>query len=596
MDWFKKKPKPPPPPDPIALEEEARKQRVLAAQAKAGPAMTPQELVEAVMKDIAPKSHSLLFRAALEKIAPQYKEALSSEPHWSTSSEQWFRRAPFIRDGLISTFKPLADALPQHAEHSPLNYTLLSTLNQESYRQQLSSIRFLTGSGPFELHGVMEAPWITVDLTDPKSVLYPILNISLPLPLDDNRFSHTHIIGGTGAGKTTLLENLILHDLKGEASLVVVDSQGDLIRKISHLKTDREIILISPKDVAFPVALNVFDVNRERLGKYDQATKEQVIAGVIQTFDYLFTGLLGADLTAKQNVFFKYVARLMLSLPETLGRNATILDMLRLMEDVGPYKQAIQSLPPIQREFFDRDFTSKTFAQTKEQIRYRLHAIIENPTLARLFTSPNTKLDLFTELNRGSVILVDTAKDFLKGSSGHFGQIFISLVLQAVLERAALPESQRKPTFLFVDEAAEYFDANIDDFLNETRKQKLGCVFAHQYLDQCSSALRASLAANTSIKFVGGVSNQDARAMAAELRTTPEFILNQPRLHFAAHIRNQTPHAVSVPVLIGTLEKEPQLTPEEYEAFIARNRERVAYTETPKPMSTPPDEDVSETW
>jgi hypothetical protein len=51
---------------------------------------------------------------------------------------------------------------------------------------------------------------------------------------------------------------------------------------------------------------------------------------VIQTFDYLFAGLLGADLTAKQGVFFRFVARLMLALPEIMGRNATILDMIAL--------------------------------------------------------------------------------------------------------------------------------------------------------------------------------------------------------------------------------------------------------------------------
>jgi hypothetical protein len=431
--------------------------------------------------------------------------------------------------------------------------------------------------------------------------------LSLPVPLrltHQDRFSHMHIIGGTGAGKTTLLENLILHDLKSDnpPALVVVDSQGDLIRKISNLALleNRRLILISPKDVLHPPALNVFDVNRDRLGSYDQATKEQVIAGVIQTFDYLFTGLIGADLTAKQGVFFKFVARLMLALPETLGRNATILDMIKLMEDVGPYKAAIQSLPPLQRNFFERDFQSKTFAQTKEQIRYRLHAIIENPTLERLFTSPTTKIDLFAELNAGSIILVDTAKDFLKGSSAHFGQIFISLVLQAVLERAALPENERRHAFLIVDEAAEYFDSNIDDLLTETRKHKLGCVFAHQYLDQCTQSLRASLAANTSIKFCAGVSTSDARAMAPELRTTPDFILNQPRLHFAAHIRNVTPEAVSIPVETGLLDREPKMR--DRQAFLDRNRARVAYqpgAAASSPDAGPdgePDEDVSNAW
>jgi hypothetical protein len=413
--------------------------------------------------------------------------------------------------------------------------------------------------------------------------------LAAPIPLKlthEDRFSHMHVVGGSGAGKTTLLQNLILHDLQSDdrPALIIIDSQGDLIGKLSQLALfDPEtgplagkLILITPKDIQHPPAVNIFDMNRERLGSYDEAIKEQVVAGVIQTFDYLFAGLLGADLTAKQSVFFRFVARLMLSIPETMGRNATILDMINLMDRPEDYAEAIKALPPIQRNFFERDFASKTFVQTKEQIRYRLNAILENPTLARLFTSPSTKIDLFREMNSDSVILVDTAKDFLKGASAHFGRIFISLVLQAVLERAAIPEDDRRPAFLIVDEAAAYFDSNIDDLLTEARKYKVGCVFAHQFLDQCTQSLRASLAANTSIKMAGGVSMSDARAMAADLRTTPDFILSQPKLHFACHIRSVTPQAVSVPVPVGVLESQPRLSQEAYERFRELNRERVS--------------------
>jgi len=410
-----------------------------------------------------------------------------------------------------------------------------------------------------------------------------------PVPLrftHEDRFSHMHVLGGSGAGKTTLIQNLILHDLQTDdpPSLVIVDSQGDLINKLSRLDVfnpdggalhDR-LLIISPKDIKAPPAINIFDVNRDRLDQYDEATKEQVVAGVIQTFDYVFSGLIGADLTAKQGVFFRFVARLMLSLPETLGRTATILDMIALMDDPAPYRSAIEALPPIQRNFFERDFASKTFAQTKEQIRYRLNAILENPTLARLFTSPRTKIDLFERLNEGSIILVDTAKDFLKGASAHFGRIMISQVLQAVLERSVIPEWERKPTFLVVDEAASYFDSNIDDFLTEARKYKCGCVFGHQFLDQATSSLRASLAANTSIKFAGGVSNSDARAMASDMRTTADFILSQPRLTFAAHIRNVTPNAVSIPVPVGLLEHEPRMDEAAHRRLRELNGEKVS--------------------
>ena len=58
------------------------------------------------------------------------------------------------------------------------------------------------------------------------------------------------------------------------------------------------------------------------------------------------------------------------------------------------------------------------------------------------------------------------------------------MTLQAALERAALPESKRRPAFLYIDEAADYFDRNIDDLLTQARKYQLGVVFSHQYLDQ----------------------------------------------------------------------------------------------------------------
>ena len=421
----------------------------------------------------------------------------------------------------------------------------------------------------------------------------PFLDLyRMPVPLKlthEDRFSHMHIVGGTGAGKTTLIENLILHDICADdpPSIVLIDPHSDLVRKLfrADLGIEDRVILIDPRDIQYPPAINPFAINRERLDSYDEATREQVTAGVIQTFSYLFGSLFNLDLTGKQSVFFRYCVRLLLSLPDTMGRNATIIDMLNLMADDTPYRAAIKTLPDIQREFFERDFKSKTFQTTKEQIRYRLQAIIENPTMARLFTATETKVDLFTEMNRGAIILVDTAKDFLKDNSAVYGQLLISLVLQAVIERAAIAESQRKPTFLYVDEAASFFSSNIDDLLTEARKFKTGLVLAHQYMEQASSSLKASLAANTNIKLASGLSASDARMMAPDMRTTPDFILGQPKLQFATHIRNVTPSAVSIPISpAGAL---PLLSDEALAALIARNRATTSVTDDPEPEHEP---------
>jgi hypothetical protein len=430
-----------------------------------------------------------------------------------------------------------------------------------------------------------------------------------PVPLsisDEDRFNHWHVLAGSGQGKTVLIENLIRYDLAREdpPSIVLIDPHSDLVRKLvrSDLGIEDRIILIDPRDTKYPVALNPFAVNRERFEQYDEATREQVTAGVIQTFGFLWNGLTSLTLTGKQDVFFRYVTRLMLTLPEAEGRNATILDMLQLMNDPAPYQRAIDALPPIPREFFRRDFPSKSFEGTKEQVRYRLQAIIESPTMARLFTAPETKVDLFTEMNRGAVILVDTAKDFLKEGSAIFGKLIISLVLQAVLERAAIPESARKPTFLIVDEAGSFFSSNIDDLLTKARKYRCGLLLAHQYLDQASSFLRSSLAANTGIKFASGLSAQDASAMARDMRTTPDFILSQPKLQFAAHIRNVTSSAVAIPATLPQL--PAQLSPEAFARLIERNRARVSVARDQPELGhdvgsaapTTPEEDISAEW
>jgi hypothetical protein len=491
---------------------------------------------------------------------------------------------------------PLAYALPDLKDFIERVY---GTLLEEQFEQG-GLFAQLTERIARNLHVVAGVPWgeenrrgwkTPGDVTGPLeqivrqflggTPLEKLLLTPVPLRLSrEERFNHTHIVGGTGAGKTTLLENLILYDIRSDdpPSMVIIDPHGDMIKRLLHadLGIEDRLVYINPRDTEFPPAVNIFAANQDRLGSYDQATREQVSAGVLQTFDYLFSGLFGFELTGKQTVPFQYVTRLLLSFPETLGRNATILDMLNLMVDAEPYRVAIDALPPFQRDFFYTDFLPKTgnYRQTKEQIRARLHAVVANPTLERLFTSETTKVDLFTELNRGSIVLVDTAKDFLKQGSATFGRIFISLTLQAVLERAAVAEDERQDTFLIVDEAASYFDSNIDDLLTEVRKFRCGCVFSHQYLDQASSSLRASLAANTNIKFASGLSAQDARAMAPEMRTTPDFILNQPKLQFAAHIRNATPQAVSIP--IQPRSALPQLSVREFEHLIENNRAKVS--------------------
>ncbi len=433
---------------------------------------------ERVIFDMPEFHPSLSLREMVE-----LRDALRRKEHFHANEDRFL---DMLGDGIVAILNHIADLLPKTVAPSPFTVPLICALPEpgklidrlygtlwdqryvdaglfiETTRRMYFNLCEASGIAdpqepkrPFKRAADNDAsPTELVETYLDGTAFRHLFNeTQIPLAYDpETRFAHTWIIGGTGAGKTQLLQNLILHDIESNnpPSLVIIDSQGDLIDKVSHLAAfrDRPPILISPKDIEYPPALNIFDINRARIAKYGAIAREQVVAGAIQTFEYMFNGL-GVDLTGKQGVCFRNMCRLMLALPYP----ATILDLLNLTDERMPatYQSAVESLPDLTRQFFERDFVDREFRDTKRQIRSRLQGILENPTIARLFMQPETKIDIFGELNRGSVILVDTAKDFLRTFTPYFGRLFISLVLQAVMERVVIPEAERKPTFLVID-------------------------------------------------------------------------------------------------------------------------------------------------
>ncbi|MBI1181855.1 MAG: ATP-binding protein [Alphaproteobacteria bacterium] len=433
------------------------------------------------------------------------------------------------------------------------------------------------------------------DLRDPQQLVHaylggtPLMQFfagARPFTIpQSSRLEHHHIVAGTGHGKTQTLQYLIAHDLeavaRGNASVVVLDSQGDLINTVSSLKLfapggplhDR-VCIIDPTDVEWPVSLNLFDVGMERLNAYPQLERERLTNSILELYDFVLGSLLAAEMTQKQSVIFRYVTRLMLHIPD-----ATIHTLRELMEPKSEVKFAahIARLQGTARHFFDTEFASKEFEQTKKQVLRRLWGILENQTFERMFSHPRSRLDLFAEMNAGKVILINTAKDLLKETGTEiFGRFFIALIAQAAQERAVLAPEKRLPTFVYIDEAADYFDHNIGIILSQARKYNVGMVLAHQYLGQLDPRLQEAFSANTSIKFAGGVSARDGRALAQMMGCDPAMIEGQPRLSFAASVRGITKGAVPLQFPYGHMEEMARMTDHERDGLRELTRRKYA--------------------
>jgi hypothetical protein len=426
-----------------------------------------------------------------------------------------------------------------------------------------------------------------------------------PVPFvlpQETRYEHQWIVGGSGHGKTNALLSLIIDDLNlvadGEASVVVMDSQNSLIPTLARLPffgegepLEGKLVLIDVTDVEYPVALNLFDTGLQRLDRYSMLDRERMLNTSSEVMNYILSALLGADMTSRQSTLFEFVLEAIQIIP-----NATVHTLRELMEQGGRKKFApyLAQLKGRARDFFETQFDAAIYAQTKQQVVARLYAICKNRTFDRMFSNPKSKLDLFTEINAGKVILINTAKDLLREQGTEiFGRFFLALIAQAAQERATLHPSKRLPCFVYVDECHDYLenDTNFTMILEQARKQNVGLIVAHQYLSQLSQDTLDCLYANTSIKFAGGVSDKDAYALARNMRCEPPFIVEQPKGSFAGYVRNLTDKAVTLKFpLLRLGGKRTRMDDAEYARVRddIRNRYAVHYTHLLEPPASAP--------
>lgn len=413
-----------------------------------------------------------------------------------------------------------------------------------------------------------------------------------PRSIPEHLRIHTAVIAKTGWGKTQLLQALTVKELRkpNPPSMIILDSTGKMVERIQklavfHGSLQDRILIIDP---AHSPALNMFDVSNPRFNSYSAEQKESVQSDIIGLFNYIFSSK-DYDMSGQQGLGLAYAVRLILSRP-----GYTVTDLRLLLEENpkptwerSKFADDIRKLDSDARDFFQYHFyADPTLKSTKAAIARRLHALIAMPAFRRMFTADSNVLDLFSETQeKGTIVLVNVNQRLL-GRDGYilFGRYVVARAMAAMLERAYIPERQRRTTHLIIDEAAPYFDESFDELLTQVRQYGLKVTVAFQHLEQLSDKLKNSVAGQTSVKYVGGLSPLDEKRVAAQIRCEPEFISNleldvndPPRWsEWAVYCDGLTKHPMRLRQPFFMLENEPVMTDVQHQALVARNKDRVA--------------------
>lgn len=427
-----------------------------------------------------------------------------------------------------------------------------------------------------------------------------LLAAPMALPVSDKtRFEHQWVIATPGSGKTQLLQTQIAADLKrveaGEASIIVIDSQplnkGGLLSNIATLKQfapgqalDGKLVFIRPdmsdegsQEIVSP-ALNVFDV-----GQHDEglsARDRTILQGAaLNMISFTLSGT-----TPQQDAMIRFLVQLGVNIPGATLHTIRRMLIMRKPEFLSTHADALGRVSEVVRDYFTHNFFDDAVRVTREAVSRRFMELMSDTTFERMFQNERNAINLRRELDAGKVVLVHTDKALLLPDRCEiFGRFFISLILQATLQRTS-----NKPVFCYIDECADYIadDENAATAIDQARKQSVAFIFSHQRLSQVRSKNVLTALASCAVKFASR-NEGDSGEVAGYLRTSEEFIRDMPKLSFACHIREVTKQgAIKIDVKPGLMEERMEhMTEEEYAAV--RQRMRELYCGAPKSPASP---------
>ena len=339
-----------------------------------------------------------------------------------------------------------------------------------------------------------------------------------------DRFSHIYALGKTGTGKTTLLLNMAIDDIYKGYGVCLIEPHGDACLKLLqnipvHRKGD--VIYFDATNLSHPTGFNpLHDVPAEQ--------RHLVASELVLAFKKIWVDSWGPRL--------EYVLRFcILTLLEYPA--ATLLDIHPLLLDQRFRNIVLQYTDNVViNSFWHEEFDKYPAAFKAEVIMPILNkagVFNANAVLKSIVGQPEG-ISIDQIMNKGKILICNLSKGVIgEDVSQILGSLITTAIQTAAMRRAGLPEHERKPFMVFIDECHSFITTSFAGMLSEIRKYKVGLFLTHQYLEQLPEDVRSAILGNvgTIICFRLGVT--DAKAMTEEFYPVfkQDDFVNLPKFH-----------------------------------------------------------------
>jgi len=312
---------------------------------------------------------------------------------------------------------------------------------------------------------------------------------------EKDRMRHMYVIGRTGTGKSEFLKNLIVQDVKNGQGVAVIDPHGELAEGVlENVPKSRmqDVVYFNPSDIERPLGLNMLEVRRPEMQDF-------AIQEMIEIFYKLFPPeMIGP-------MFEHNMRNVMLTLMADKDQPGTIAEIPRMFTDQEYQKYKISKVTdPVVRNFWEKEMAKTSDFHKSEMLGYLISKVgrfVENEMMRNIIGQPKSAFDFRDIMDSGKILIVNLSKGLTgEVNSKLLGLIIVSKLQMAALSRSDIPQEQRRPFYLYVDEFQNFVTDSFATILSEARKYQLGLTIAHQYLGQLTTSKPGSSAQDSQIR------------------------------------------------------------------------------------------------